>query len=51
MLHPRVEWRGGAEFERDPYRSLVDIERARAALGWEPRHRWAQRGAATPRNG
>jgi nucleoside-diphosphate-sugar epimerase len=40
---PRVEWRGGAEYESDPYRSLVDIRRAQRVLGWSPRHRWPGR--------
>lgn len=44
MIHPQVEWRGGPEFERDPYRSLIDIDRARAVLGWQPRHSWARSG-------
>jgi len=42
---PEVEWRGGAEYDRDPYRSLVDSGRARRVLGWTPRHKWAARRA------
>ena len=42
LIHPRVEWRGGPEFEREPYRSLIDIGRARALLGWQPKHTWAR---------
>lgn len=39
-LLPDVEWRGGAEFEAEPYRPLMDTSRARHILGWEPQHRW-----------
>ncbi|MGE5176877.1 MAG: NAD-dependent epimerase/dehydratase family protein [Hyphomicrobiales bacterium] len=40
FVHPTVEWRGGAEYDEDPYRTLLDIERARAVLAWTPRHSW-----------
>ena len=40
---PDVEWRGGAESDQDPYRSLVDIGRAQRVLGWTPRHTWPGR--------
>jgi UDP-glucose 4-epimerase len=40
---PGVEWRGGAEYESDPYRSLVDFRRAQRVLGWRPRHSWPGR--------
>jgi nucleoside-diphosphate-sugar epimerase len=46
---PRVEWRGGTEYESDPYRSLVDIRRAQRVLGWTPRHSWPGR-TEGPRN-
>jgi UDP-glucose 4-epimerase len=36
---PDVPWRGGSEFDADPYRSLVDSGRAQEVLGWTPRHR------------
>jgi nucleoside-diphosphate-sugar epimerase len=39
-LHPDVEWRGGPEYDADPYRSLVDSEPARRLLGWKPEHSW-----------
>jgi nucleoside-diphosphate-sugar epimerase len=45
---PRVPWRGGAEFRREPHRALVDCGRARRVLGWEPRHLWPGRSAAPP---
>jgi UDP-glucose 4-epimerase len=40
---PHVPWRGGREFEDDPYRALIDITRAQAILGWSPRHTWPGR--------
>jgi nucleoside-diphosphate-sugar epimerase len=44
-LMPRVPWRGGAEFQREPHRALIDCSRARRVLGWEPRHGWPGRAA------
>jgi UDP-glucose 4-epimerase len=43
---PDVPWRGGPEYERDPYRSLIDISRAQRLLDWWPRHRWPGRAAS-----
>ncbi len=40
FVHPDVEWRGGAEFDDEPYRTLVDIEPARKLLDWNPEHTW-----------
>ncbi|HXM54233.1 MAG TPA: NAD(P)-dependent oxidoreductase [Candidatus Dormibacteraeota bacterium] len=37
-LLPGVPWRGGSEYESEPYRSLVDASGARERLGWTPRH-------------
>jgi UDP-glucose 4-epimerase len=49
---PHVEWRGGDEFHRDPYRALVDISRAQKILGWSPRRTWPGRAAmVTPAQG
>ena len=42
---PKVPWRGGVEYKDDPFRSLVDIARARRVLGWTPRHAWPGRSA------
>ncbi len=39
-LHPDVEWRGGAEYEQEPYRSLISTDNARRILEWEPRYTW-----------
>jgi len=40
MLLPGVPWRGGLEFEHDPYRALLDTHRARQILNWAPQYRW-----------
>ena len=37
---PNVEWRGGAEYEAEPFRSLVEIRNAKRALVWAPKHSW-----------
>ena len=37
---PHVPWRGGAEYDVDPYRALVDGVRAQRMLGWKPQYRW-----------
>jgi len=37
---PNVPWRGGAEFEQDPFRALLDTHRAHQLLGWTSQHRW-----------
>jgi UDP-glucose 4-epimerase len=39
-LLPEVPWRGGAEYDVEPGRSLVDISRAARVLDWAPRYRW-----------
>jgi len=41
-IHPEVEWRGGEEYVREPFRALVDNSRAKAVLGWQPRYRWQE---------
>lgn len=40
FVHPRVEWRGGAEYEAQPYRSLIRIDSACGVLGWQPTYTW-----------
>jgi UDP-glucose 4-epimerase len=42
-LLPTVPWRGGLEYDADPWRALVDCTRARRVLGWRPEHRWSTR--------
>jgi nucleoside-diphosphate-sugar epimerase len=39
-LMPDVSWRGGPEFEAEPFRALLDTSAALALLDWSPRHRW-----------
>ena len=39
-LLPEVEWRGGSEFDTEPYRPLMDTSRAREVLDWQPQYRW-----------
>jgi UDP-glucose 4-epimerase len=38
-----VPWRGGPEFDRDPYRSLVDTSHIEHVLGFRPQYRWPGR--------
>lgn len=40
FVHPSVEWRGGAEYEADPYRGLIRIDKTCGILGWQPIHTW-----------
>jgi len=40
LVHPNVEWRGGAEYDDEPYRTLLDIGPARQLLDWSPQHTW-----------
>ena len=46
---PNVEWRGGPQYDHDPYRSLVDFSRAQRVLGWAPRHTWPARESTSDR--
>ncbi len=38
-IHPDVPWRGGEEYDRDPFRALLDNANAKRALSWSPRFR------------
>ena len=40
FVHPTVEWRGGVEYDEDPYRGLIDIGPARKLLDWTPEFTW-----------
>ncbi|NKB66634.1 MAG: NAD-dependent epimerase/dehydratase family protein [Candidatus Latescibacteria bacterium] len=40
FVMPHVEWRGGAQYEREPFRSLVETENAQRILDWSPQHSW-----------
>jgi len=39
-IHPHVPWRGGEEFEKEPYRTLLENRVAKEVLGWQPRVRF-----------
>lgn len=39
-LLPDSEWRGGEEYDKEPYLALVDGRRAQRVLGWKPQYRW-----------
>ncbi len=39
-LLPDIEWRGGDEYEADPYKGLVDNSRAKEVLEWAPQFHW-----------
>ena len=39
---PEVEWRGGREYDEEPYKGLVDNSRAKKILGWAPQYRWRE---------
>jgi nucleoside-diphosphate-sugar epimerase len=39
-VHPTVPWRGGSEFDAEPFRTLLDNRHAKAILGWQPRVRF-----------
>ena len=39
-LLPDIEWRGGVEYETDPYKTLVNNSRAKEVLGWAPQFHW-----------
>ena len=40
FVMPEIEWRGGAEYEAEPFSSLVNIENAKRILGWAPSLTW-----------
>lgn len=40
FVFPDVEWRGGAEYEAQPFKALVENRRAKEILGWQPNYRW-----------
>ncbi|MEX1021351.1 MAG: NAD(P)-dependent oxidoreductase [Litorilinea sp.] len=41
-VHPDVPWRGGPEFDANPYTALVSTRLAKEVLGWQPRHSWRE---------
>lgn len=40
LVFPEVEWRGGAEYEAQPFKALLGNRRAKKFLGWQPRYQW-----------
>lgn len=40
LVHPGMEWRGGQEYDAEPYRSLVMTGNAEKLLGWKAAHSW-----------
>jgi nucleoside-diphosphate-sugar epimerase len=42
QLLPDVPWRGGPEYDAEPFRALIDTSAAQALLGWSPRRRWRE---------
>jgi nucleoside-diphosphate-sugar epimerase len=40
IILPDVPWRGGLEFEQNPFRALLNTQRARQILNWAPQYRW-----------
>ena len=43
-LAPTVPVRDSERYQTEPWRSLVDCATAATVLGWQPVHRWSQRG-------
>jgi UDP-glucose 4-epimerase len=39
-IHPDVEWRGGQEYDHQPYKALIETQRAKEVLHWIPRYKW-----------
>ncbi len=40
FLLPEVEWRGGNEYNIEPYKALINTQQAKKVLQWNPRIRW-----------
>ncbi len=41
-LLPEVDWRGGDEYEHEPYKALINTQLAKEVLQWVPRYKWRQ---------
>ena len=39
-LHPDVPWKGGEAYNLDPFKSLVNTDKAKIALNWSPKYSW-----------
>ncbi len=42
-IHPTVPWRGGSEFDAEPFRTLLGNEAAKKALDWSPNVRFRKK--------
>jgi nucleoside-diphosphate-sugar epimerase len=40
FICPDVKWRGGSEFQENPFLSLLVTKNARRGLQWEPKYTW-----------
>lgn len=49
QLAPGVPIKDPAPYRSDPWRALFDCSAAESTLGWQPRHRWSERGQAKHR--
>lgn len=41
-LLSEVDWRGGDEYENEPYKALINTQLAKEVLKWVPRYKWRQ---------
>jgi len=41
-IHPEVPWKGGKEYDHQPFRTLLDNEPAKIILRWQPRVRFRE---------
>jgi nucleoside-diphosphate-sugar epimerase len=39
-LHPGVKWNGDKEYDLDPFKSLVNTNKAKRILEWSPKYSW-----------
>ena len=39
-LHPGVKWNGGDEYVIEPFRSLINTDKAKSILNWSPKYSW-----------
>lgn len=39
-LFPDVKWNGDKEYDLDPFKSLVNTNKAKRILGWSPKYSW-----------
>ncbi|OYD88373.1 NAD-dependent dehydratase [Nostoc sp. 'Peltigera membranacea cyanobiont' 213] len=39
-LLPEIDWRGGDEYEHEPYKALINTQLAKEVLQWIPRYKW-----------